>query len=702
VAAPIDELSLFKLEELMELQVAAPTKLFQPLREAPSVMSTVSREQIDSYGWLSLNDILYRQPGFAPAQDYERRTVASRGLFESWNNNHLLLLIDGLPQNDSLYGSAYTWEITPLFLVQSLEIVRGPGSALYGTNASNGVLALNSRGGRDSPAEAQVRFGNAGTRIYDLFVGHEWSRVSFALGYNHYATDGNVYQSYDGSGRTRADGSLAHFPVNDARSSDYVFFKLEALDGLMLQFHHQNWSFGTGQGWLFNIPDQPESMNEQRQTVSLSYRPRANFGGRLQQEYAVQYQRHAIDWHLKMVPDGGSIGSTVYPGGLTEQLSTEAHQIFLRAQLTWKFWRDMSLLLGAENTVFYYPGDDSHSSNSDLAGGGAPYLDKLERPLGPWLEPIRDHAVENLGVYLQYATGRILKRKLSLTAGVRYDLEYFEFTDITTATRPVLSRDFNQVSPRVGIVVFPWRDLSLKLMVDRAFRAPTPAELFGANTYTLSSNPKTLQPEIITTVAAAVDLGLFQHLNLRADWFYEIFENQIAYSVSNLNLNANLYSRTITGVELELLFDAPLGRSFWLSGFGNYTFAHLLTEKVEDPAILPSQTLTWAPAHVFNLGLNLVGRGLNVSLQGHFQGAVTRRPSDLSNPYRPVEVAPWFTLDARLSYGFTSFLRVGVQASNLLNSTGYLAKTNAYPFDYRIEGIRVLGTLEVELRKLIR
>src|SRR5258707_15895266 len=90
-----EELNLFRLEELMSLQVASPAKLEQPVREAPAVMSIVTREQIVDYGWITLNDILFKQPGFAPSQDYDRRTVTARGLFEGWNNNHLLLLIDG-------------------------------------------------------------------------------------------------------------------------------------------------------------------------------------------------------------------------------------------------------------------------------------------------------------------------------------------------------------------------------------------------------------------------------------------------------------------------------------------------------------------------------------------------------------------------------------------------------------------------------
>jgi iron complex outermembrane receptor protein len=343
----IEELSI---EDLLNVQVASATKLETPARETPAIMSVVTREQIDSYGWLSVNDVLFRQAGFAPSQDYDRVTVTARGLFEGWNNNHLLLLIDGVPYNDNLYGTAFTWEITPMVLVRSMEIIRGPGSALYGSSATNGVVNINTRSVVGSAAQASVRFGNAGTRIYDLFVGHELKPLSFVVAYNHFETDGNTYNDYDASGRADANGRLLKFHVGDARSSDYLFAKVEGkgnLRGLSLQFHWQSWKFETGHGWIWYIPDIKEQMAEQRQIVSLAYKPRALFKERFQQEYVLQYQRHAVDWHIKFFPDNSQVAaadgsSVVLPQGLYENLVTDTHSVFMRAQFSYKFWRDRS------------------------------------------------------------------------------------------------------------------------------------------------------------------------------------------------------------------------------------------------------------------------------------------------------------------------------------------------------------------------
>ena len=98
--------------------------------------------------------------------------------------------------------------------------------------------------------------------------------------------------------------------------------------------------------------------------------------------------------------------------------------------------------------------------------------------------------------------------------------------------------------------MFPHDTLTLKVLAERAFRAPSPTELFVANTLLGSSNTERLRPEQMTTLTVAGDFTPFSRLTLRADWFYQRFENQIAFSATQ-NLSANIYSRTITGAEAE-------------------------------------------------------------------------------------------------------------------------------------------------------
>jgi iron complex outermembrane receptor protein len=318
---------------------------------------------------------------------------------------------------------------------------------------------------------------------------------------------------------------------------------------------------------------------------------------------------------------------------------------------------------------------------------------------------VQNKPVDNFAVFMQLTTGRVLRRKLSVTAGARYDLQLLSFADLSDPSHSTLSRDLSQVSPRLALVLFPWRDLVIKAMVDRAFRAPSPAELFAANTLITISNPKNLLPESITTLGLGAEDLVTRFLDLRANWFYEIFDNEVANSVVNGNSSTNVYSRTVTGVEAEALFDYAFGRAAHLGAFFNYTFVHLVNETIHDPTTFKSSDLTWAPAHVFNVGASVTTHGFSGSLQGHYQGLVERRTSDNApvnySAYRPESIAPWFTLDARVAYQITDWLRLGVQGTNLLNSQGSLIKIHNFPFDYQMTGVRVLGTMELTLGRLL-
>jgi iron complex outermembrane receptor protein len=144
--------------DLLKGQITtSTTKTAKKTNEAPNIVSVITDKQIHDFGRISINDILYQLPGFAPGQINERRTVSSRGLYEGWNNNHLLMLVDGVQQNELFYGSALTWEITPLNMIKSLEVIRGPGSALYGSNATNGVISINTYSGSDLKGRMAAR-----------------------------------------------------------------------------------------------------------------------------------------------------------------------------------------------------------------------------------------------------------------------------------------------------------------------------------------------------------------------------------------------------------------------------------------------------------------------------------------------------------------------------------------------------------------
>jgi iron complex outermembrane receptor protein len=700
------------LEELLQLELSAPSKQRQTAREAPGVVSLVTREQIQQFGWDSLEDILFSQPGFFPAQDYERSVVGARGLTEGWNNNHLLLLVDGVPMNDPELSSAYTWDLTPLFMVKSVEIIRGPGSALYGSSALHGVVAINTLSSArtldenehlEVNSEARLRLGDRRTLTLDVVTATVSEHVSTVLGFRHHQTAGYSYLSPDGSERTDAAGALQRFRVDGSGGSDALFVKLESrkfLEGLSLQYHLQSWQYNTGLGWLLWAPDIQDRMYERRQVAVLRYRSAPE--SPLAQEYVLKFQRHDFDLMARLYPAGAVDEDGVeYPGGLTEVLDSNLDELFGRVQLSGALSERLTLLGGVEYSAFLYDGDAAHYSNVDRTNpeeGFPPSLTPV--PLGPYFESIVGQPVHSVGGYTQLSWSRVLELPLSLTVGLRYDLKTFRHRDLEAPEPSLRSRSYDQLSPRLALVYFPSPVLSLKLQASRAFRAPAPAELFGTNTWVLDAHIDSLRPEVVTTLDLNADWSLSPHLSWRNTVFASRFENLIGYSPANPA--SNLFTRSNAGVESEVLADVEVGKAGQLNAYANYSYVHMLGETDESGGpVERAGRLTWAPAHLARAGVAWRWERFSAALQGHYQGSVLRRESDreklLFREARPEVVPAWVRFDVNARYQLNTWAAFGLEVNNLLDAESYLVRTGDYPFDYRMEGRRIFGSVEINL-----
>ncbi|KFE63995.1 TonB-dependent receptor [Hyalangium minutum] len=694
------------LEELLKLELATPAKQRQKASEAPGVASLVTREQIQQFGWTSLNDILFSQPGFFPARDFERSVVGARGIQEGWNNNHLLVLVDGVPVNDHDTASAYTWDITPLFFVKSVEIIRGPGSALYGSSATQGIIAintisspkaLNEQERLEINSEARLRLGNQGTSSVEAVAASRSEHLSTVLGFRYARTDGSIYLSPDGSGRVDDQGALQRFRVSEPLGSRYVFLKLEArkaLEGLSLSYHQQAWEQGIGLGWFSWAPDAEQPIREGRHLAVLSYRSQPERP--LQHEYVLMFQRHDYDLNIRFYPSGALDG--YYPNGVTETLDTHVDEVFTRAQLSGELAERLSLLGGVEYSLFLYNGDHVHYSNADLLNfeEDSPPSETLVE-LGPFYEGILNRPVSNAAAYAQLSWSQLLDTPLSLTAGLRYDLKFFRYRAPEAPTARPSARSYEQLSPRLALVYAALPSLSFKLQASRAFRAPSPTELFSTNSWMADTDIDSILPERVTTFELGADWLIHRHLSSRTTVFVSRYENLIGYEQLQVN---NLFSRDTAGVELELMADAELGTRGRLMAFGNYSYARLLGE-TDDDSEGSLRQLTWAPAHTAKAGVSYSIRRFTLALQGRYQSTVLRRPGDFETPAyreaRPESVPAWLRFDVNTRLQINVWSSVGLSVTNLFDTEDFLVRTGDLPFDYRMEGRRILGNLELSL-----
>ncbi len=143
--APADELSKSSLEELtrVKIKVTSASRKDEDLDETPAAVYVITREDIARSSAGSIPDLLRTVPGLQVAQiNASTWAVSARG-FNSAFANKLLVLIDGRTVYSEIYAGAHWDEIDlPLDTIDHIEVIRGPGAAVWGANAVNGVINI--------------------------------------------------------------------------------------------------------------------------------------------------------------------------------------------------------------------------------------------------------------------------------------------------------------------------------------------------------------------------------------------------------------------------------------------------------------------------------------------------------------------------------------------------------------------------------
>lgn len=149
-----DELAGLSLEELLDTQVTTASKGEEKLSDAPGVMTVVTKDEIRRFGGNTLKDILNRVPGLITSTTYfaDRTTIASRGDQIRIDSGHVLILVNGRPTREVLQGgvASEVLESFPVSIIERIEIIRGPGSVLYGSNAFSAVINIITETGTNS------------------------------------------------------------------------------------------------------------------------------------------------------------------------------------------------------------------------------------------------------------------------------------------------------------------------------------------------------------------------------------------------------------------------------------------------------------------------------------------------------------------------------------------------------------------------
>jgi iron complex outermembrane recepter protein len=191
------DLKKLAIEQLMEIDVTLPTRRAESVRITAAAVTVITRDDIRRAGVTTIADALQLAEGVHVARlSNSSWSISARG-FNGTTPNKLLVMIDGRTEFSPLFAGVF-WNMLDYLLedLERIEVIRGPGATLWGSNAVNGVVNIITRHTRDTqgtyaslavgnedPLIAQVRHGGAwGTnrtwRVYSKFASRDEQMLS--------------------------------------------------------------------------------------------------------------------------------------------------------------------------------------------------------------------------------------------------------------------------------------------------------------------------------------------------------------------------------------------------------------------------------------------------------------------------------------------------------------------------------------------
>lgn len=466
----IGELSL---EELMNLTIYTASKKVEKLNEAPAIASILTKNDLLYYCGLTLIDVLKYTPGIEVSMGSDGfYRVSIRGDRKEGN---ILFLVDGKQMNDFYNGRAL-FDI-PVAMIDRIEIVRGPGSALYGSNAVAGVISVFTI--KTNNLSATVSNEAAMNVTGNYFVEKNANNFAFTASYLQNSTPtAKVYQdkAYDQIWSKTYDSSA----YNANRwNKDIILntaFKVKDL-------HVDIYSIYRQQG-AYVGPYYIASPDSRLISTQLGFNALYDFkiADKVIITPKVYFNYYAHDYTNQETPDG--------------YVSSQSGDIFNDGKLSHEkytgntYGAQLDILIRVNKHFDFLSGsifEDRNIQNYSLERNYQITSDKNKEVFGNYDNIVFDQEGKIRYVFAYFFQGKFTYSRLNLTAGLRYD-DYSDFGQT--------------LNPRVGLSYEIAKNFRIKSLMGRAFRAPTFLELYDntsiGNETGVKGN-KNLNPETIST-----------------------------------------------------------------------------------------------------------------------------------------------------------------------------------------------------------
>ena len=533
-----------------EATVAVATQQKQKTEQAPSIVTVVTQADIERYGARDLADVLRNVPGFEFGLDvYSIAGLSFRGIWA--HEGKSLLMINGITQNELGYGNYNFFGSIPASMIERVEIIRGPGSAVYGGFAEMDVINVITH--QPEHLNGMRVSGNIGT------VGDGGSSRSGTISY------GSATEAL----RMAVHVSYGSEPLSEREYSDYFGNSVKL---------NQDTAYRQWQSVIAEATAKNFTVSYQRNSLT--------FGG---QDSFFMIQQPVNGLYLERLNNTNDVFHADYKANISDRWTIQPLFEYTQNN-TWNFVNPASANGNSEGSgaaLYRYRSEVTAlfkaSESADLRFGVGSILDgvnSVDANGAPGLQLSANP--NNLGSHVQIAS----------TFGMLQYSQQIQAVGITAGGRYEATAFGDAFAPRAGLT-YTHEAYNVKLLYGRAFRTPLPWEAYS----TQFGFNGSLKPETADTTEIELGRKFGPHVTGKINAFFIDIHDPIVY-LGNTNTYVNYGQEQSEGAEAELRADYV--------DYGGFTnFAYAVPGRGTSPQFVTqskSQFLSSPPLKI-NLGM---------------------------------------------------------------------------------------------------
>lgn len=623
-ANEVEDLLSLSLEELLNVPITSTAYFEEDSLHVGSTVTVISEQDWQHRGARRLHDALLSQPALTIHTNFlGQYSVRIRGFAQS-DARGIETLWDGVPL--ASYHVATSDLDRPniqLNTLDSIEVIRGPGSAFYGAGAFHGVISLNSF---DSDRDTtQSSLGLASNGYYSGAV-----KLSRSIGQDHrlnlaISTNGQPDQNFTYDYTDTGSG----LPASNERDYHYNSYTISAK---LKSDPHKTWSYNIGLYYDLNDQDDFHGNGRSAPDIDTSDNEaglgmgKISITRKLDTNRSIEFQ----SYHWRQEHDFDRFLSV---GG--NRLNIHGEETRSAAKLIYRHDKlfgntQLSLALGHRHEKI----NDAHRTITNPSGGVIAEGDLLFKGLN---RTITSLLMDNKTTFMN--------NDLTLRYGFRYD-DYSDFGKQTT--------------PRLGLIYALGKQETIKLLYGNAFRAPTAVEI-GGNAF-ITGNPN-IQPETIDTYEL-VYMRQTKNSKFEAVLFTSRWKDSILAIDTNNDGNPDVFANTGNNNSkgLEISYDVHIGK--WAHQINGSYVSSTNEDTNEDYVAFPK--------YIINIG---TGYRINKSLSFYMQNRLMLKAQNGPGEgnFTTNELPTYWRTDLNLTQKIDKKTVIYANIRNLFNRKNYLS-----------------------------